>query len=313
MSKIRITKDGEILQVNTAVLEEHLRRGWALLRQHDDDIYDVQSGAALTVDAYTARTWQIAMTAACTLALQASYAETAELTLIFQQPAASGYAVTWPAGVSDPPDVDTTPGAVTVANLVTYDSGQTWSQSGGGGTDPGTVETAENALVRSAGSGGNARGDGAVDLQRNRGANTQVASGDNAVIGGGYGNTSSGYASSVVGGYYNIASGDMASVLGGYSNIASGDTSSVMGAYMHAAGKNTHVFGVASSEVTFSQDDAFITYGLRAYLHAPNTAPTDADLKNSSISFWLDETNDALTFRVKYSDGTLKTGTVALT
>ena len=89
--------------------------------------------------------------------------------------------------------------------------------------------------------------------------------------------------------------------------------SSAAGVFLRVTGNHTHVTGYAPSQVTFSQDDAFITYGLRAYLHAPNTAPTDADLKNSSISFWLDETNDALTFRVKYSDGTLKTGTVALT
>ena len=185
--------------------------------------------------------------------------------------------------------------------------------SGGSFSPSGTTETAESALVRTAGSGGNARGSGAVDLQRERGDDSQVASGNDSIIGGGYGNTASGILASVLGGYYNTASGFNASVLGGYHNTASGTLSSALGSLMHVTGDNTHVIGVAEEEVVFAQDDAFVTYGLRSYLHAPNTAPTDADLKESSISFWIDETGNALTFRVKYSDGTLKTGTVALT
>ena len=82
---------------------------------------------------------------------------------------------------------------------------------------------------------------------------------------------------------------------------------------MRVDGDDTHVIGVALSDVVFAQDSAFVTYGLRAYLHAPNTAPDDADLKSGSVSFWLDESSNLLTFRCKYSDGTLKTGTVALT
>jgi hypothetical protein len=47
-------------------------------------------------------------------------------------------------------------------------------------------------------------------------------------------------------------------------------------------------------------------------LGAPSSAPTDANLNNSNISFWLDETNNKLKVRVKYSDGTLKTATIDL-
>ena len=47
---------------------------------------------------------------------------------------------------------------------------------------------------------------------------------------------------------------------------------------------------------------------------APNAAPTDADLNNSNISFWIDESGATkrLKVRVKLSDGTLKTATIDL-
>jgi hypothetical protein len=51
----------------------------------------------------------------------------------------------------------------------------------------------------------------------------------------------------------------------------------------------------------------------RVFEGAPNTAPTDADIPNSFVSMWLNEGTNLLTFRVRYSDGTLKTGTVTLT
>lgn len=50
----------------------------------------------------------------------------------------------------------------------------------------------------------------------------------------------------------------------------------------------------------------------RIFAGGPNSAPTDADIPNSFISWWLDEGANFLTFRVRYAGGTLKTGTVAL-
>lgn len=42
------------------------------------------------------------------------------------------------------------------------------------------------------------------------------------------------------------------------------------------------------------------------------TAPHDADVPLSAVILWLDEANDQLAFKVKYSDGTVKTGRVDL-
>lgn len=50
----------------------------------------------------------------------------------------------------------------------------------------------------------------------------------------------------------------------------------------------------------------------RALIGAPNTAIADADLVDGQISFYLDEGGNTLTVKVKYSTGTVKTGTVAL-
>jgi len=67
--------------------------------------------------------------------------------------------------------------------------------------------------------------------------------------------------------------------------------------------------GVGNSSPNF----VLHTSGAAVALGAPSSAPTDANLNNSNISFWLDETGNNLKVRVKYNSGTLKTATIALT
>lgn len=78
-------------------------------------------------------------------------------------------------------------------------------------------------------SGGNARGANAVDFQRTRDQNTQVASGANSGILTGEYNIASGQASAVVTGQYNQATGLASVVSGGFGNLANAAYSWVPG------------------------------------------------------------------------------------
>jgi len=83
--------------------------------------------------------------------------------------------------------------------------------------------------------GGNARGANAVDWQTTRGFASYVASGGQAVIGGGISNQSSGTISAVLGGSGNSATNTYTGVLGGISNTVSGYGASVVGGYTNTA------------------------------------------------------------------------------
>ncbi|MFN8358869.1 MAG: hypothetical protein U0264_03045 [Candidatus Kapaibacterium sp.] len=83
--------------------------------------------------------------------------------------------------------------------------------------------------------GGNKRGANAIDWQTTRSNATQVASGQNATIGGGSGNTSSNLYTTVSGGEQNVASGVQSTVSGGFFNVASGERSTVSGGIINTA------------------------------------------------------------------------------
>ena len=92
--------------------------------------------------------------------------------------------------------------------------------------------------------GGNARGQYAVDLQTLRTANTKVASGTYSTVAGGRDNTASGWSSTVAGGYGNKASASYSTVAGGEGNTASGTYSTVAGGYGNtASAQNSTVTG----------------------------------------------------------------------
>lgn len=123
------------------------------------------------------------------------------------------------------------------------------------GTGPFSLQAPDNGV-----SGGNARGAGAVDLQTSRSAAAEVASGANAVLLGGSGNTASG-ARAIAGGNASSASGADSVALGsvclasasfavafGRSNSASGISSTVFGQSCVASGAYSlaHGFGATT-------------------------------------------------------------------
>ena len=95
--------------------------------------------------------------------------------------------------------------------------------------------------------GGNKRGNKAVDWQMDRAANTQVASQQNTVICGGANNTASDNYATVGGGQGNTASQDYATVPGGQNNTASGDSSIAMGNGCTASGLYTVAMNVSTT------------------------------------------------------------------
>ena len=142
------------------------------------------------------------------------------------------------------------------------DGGNPWLLTGNAGTDPDVnfLGTTDNSSLRirvnnqqtfqfntdfsiQRDEGGDARGQDAVDLQRERSDNTQVASGGYSVIGGGQSNTASGYIATVGGGGGNTASGDGATVGGGDRDTASGNYATVGGGYQNTASGNAATVG----------------------------------------------------------------------
>lgn len=111
--------------------------------------------------------------------------------------------------------------------------------TGGGASGDVTLASATLEKVGTAiqvvGSGGDARGTNAVDLQNTRFATTQVASGGNASITGGRDGTASGLYSSIVGGAYNKAIGQSSCVVGGSINQATQIYSTVVGGIRNIA------------------------------------------------------------------------------
>lgn len=70
--------------------------------------------------------------------------------------------------------------------------------------------------------------------------------------------------------------------------------------------------GYPSGENRVWADGRVDVWGIPVQIHAESSAPTDGDIDNGAMVAWLNEGSNLLTFRVRYSGGTLKTGTVAL-
>jgi hypothetical protein len=143
-------------------------------------------------------------------------------------------------------------------------------------------------VADSAASGGNARGANAIDWQTNRTAAAQVASGANAVIGGGLRNIASGTASAVGGGQANAAPGSFSAVNGGNGNTTGGTASWCPGGFQGDA-RGAYGKGIwASGQFTAAGDAQSAEHVLRRQstdatatrLTADNAAPAAANSLN---------------------------------
>jgi hypothetical protein len=151
--------------------------------------------------------------------------------------------------------------------------------------------------------GGNARGANSVDLQTLRNVATQVASGGNSVIMGGYSNTASGATSVVVGGancnslgatcsisggWYNTASGKHSAAIGGDTNTASGDYS-ITGGYSAKADKRSQTSiginqfaGVGDMQYSYLGFAGATTNATTTEIFLGNVANTRATIPNNT-------------------------------
>lgn len=147
------------------------------------------------------------------------------------------------------------------------------------------IQVADQVALSS--TSGNARGQGAVDLQIKRNSAGQVASGLNSTIGGGRYNTSSGAYSNVPGGSYNTASNLYSVVGGGLQNTSSGLASTVAGGNLNTA-SGQRSGALSGYRNTTSATYSAVLCGLRAVAnkygqqaHAAGRFAADGDAQRS--------------------------------
>lgn len=76
---------------------------------------------------------------------------------------------------------------------------------------------------------------------------------------------------------------------------------------------SVHAGAVALGESVATTATQQVNIGTkRFFAGVPTIAPPDANLVASQFSVWVDESGNNLMFKVKYSGGTVKSGTVAL-
>ena len=160
--------------------------------------------------------------------------------------------------------------------------------------------------------GGNARGANAVDWQTSRATAAQVASSNQAVIGGGYGNQNASSYSVIAGGYQNtlgfsnstnIAGGSSntigaypsyySAIAGGSNNIANGPWNFIGGGYSNS--------GTSGSTVTTQTTTIAVTAGTTLYLSSTNA--------NIKVGQWVQGTGLA---QIEFVTSTVTTGTAAV-
>lgn len=148
--------------------------------------------------------------------------------------------------------------------------------------------------------GGNKRGNYAVDWQFQRTSASHVASGNRSVIGGGYRNTASNTSATVAGGDQNTASGSESFVGGGSSNTASGQYANVPG------GNSNMATAQASSVLWGTNNQATGLYSAASGLQAT----TRSVLGMRSFAYGSGKQDDRLLLKRSTTDATPSTLTV---
>lgn len=111
----------------------------------------------------------------------------------------------------------------------------------------------------------------------------------------------------------------------GQATSASGGTFGVFGRVTSTAGTALYGLAAATSGTTYgvygvtNSPEGFAVFSSgrlkatgRSFLKTPNSTPSNADLDNESISFFLDQRANLLKVRVKYGDGSVRNGSIAL-
>ena len=159
------------------------------------------------------------------------------------------------------------------------------------------------AIPNNSSTGGNARGQYAVDLQTYRGSQTEVASGDYSAIVGGGNNRVTGNYSGILAGFNNLVSSDNSYIIGGVNSIASGNTSIILGGSENRSngifssvvggwGAKSYLYGQVTSSSGF-----IVTYGdaqtsnIRLRREITGSGQTELFLDGSSARALLTDTN----------------------
>lgn len=144
------------------------------------------------------------------------------------------------------------------------------------------------SIPDSTATGGNKRGLYSVDLQLQRSAATEIASGLNSVIAGGRANKADAQYNAVGGGFNNYAiTNTYATIPGGAGNVASGQYSFATGNNNTAAGTNSFAIG---SRMTLSNDGCF---GFNGDDGRAMTVATNYVAVYNAVDLWIANNNNS--------------------